>query len=274
MWASSEMAYLAKRAARVARFGNSVLIALALTLVQAAAHATSDEEAVGRASVARIVGAAPLHASQDLQRYVNLVGGLIASKTDARETWRFGVLDAEAINAFAAPGGFVLVTSGLLRQLASEDELAAVLAHEIAHVTRHHHYQALVRQRHVEAARKNPPTDLEKDIGDFAALTRASAVLYTRGLDRRAEHEADLVGVQLMTIAGYDPSAQLAVLEKLDAIGHRDPRMALLIATHPPAKERIDYLVRAGIEKLPIPAASAQARNARFARAVQSVLAR
>lgn len=268
MRACSGTAHLAMRAR------NWVAVALALSLAQATAYATSDEEAVGRASVARVVGAAPLHASQDLHRYVNLVGGLIASKTDARETWRFGVLATEAINAFAAPGGFVLVTSGLLRQLTSEDELAAVLAHEIAHVTRHHHYQAMVRQRHVEAASRNPPTDPERDVGDFAALTRASAVLYTRGLDRRAEHEADLVGVQLMTIAGYDPSAQLSVLEKLDAIGHHDPRLALLRATHPSAKERIDYLVRAGIEKLPIPVADTQARNARFARALQWALTR
>ncbi len=248
--------------------------ALAFGLASGTARASSDEEAVGRASAARIMGAAPLHASQEMQRYVNLVGGLIASKTDAKQTWRFGVLDTESVNAFAAPGGFVLITSGLLRQLASEDELAAVLAHEIAHVTRQHHYQAILRQRNAEAAMKGLQADLGKDGAEFAALSRASAVLYARGLDKSTEYEADLIGVQLMTIAGYDPSAHLAVLEKLDGMSHGDPRMALLTSTHPSAKERIDYLVRAGIEKLPIPSASAQARNARFNRAVRTVLAK
>jgi predicted Zn-dependent protease len=246
--------------------------AIALGLACFPAYANNDEEAVGRASVARIMGAAPLHASQDLQRYVNLVSSLIASKTDAKQTWRFGVLDTESVNAFAAPGGFVLITSGLLKQLGSEDELAAVLAHEIAHVTRQHHYQAIVRQRNAEAAMKGLQADLGKDGADFAALSKASAVLYARGLDKSTEYEADLIGVQLMTIAGYDPSAHLAVLEKLDGMSHGDPRMALLTSTHPSAKERIDYLVRAGIERLPIPTASAQARTARFNRSVRAVL--
>jgi len=246
--------------------------AIALGLAWFPAYANNDEEAVGRASVARIMGVAPLHLSQDLQRYVNLVGSLIASKTDAKQTWRFGVLDTESVNAFAAPGGFVLITSGLLKQMGSEDELAAVLAHEVAHVTRQHHYQAILRQRNTEAAMKGLQADLGKDGADFAALSKASAVLYARGLDKSTEYEADLIGVQLMTIAGYDPSAHLAVLEKLDGMAHGDPRMALLISTHPSAKERMDYLARAGIERLPIPAASAEARTVRFNRLLRTVL--
>jgi predicted Zn-dependent protease len=245
-----------------------VACALFAGLVAVAAYAGNDEEAVGRASVARIVGVAPLHPSQALQKYVNLVGGLIASKTDAKQTWRFGVIDTESVNAFAAPGGFVLVTTGLLKQLGSEDELGAVLAHEIAHVTRQHHYQAILRQRNAETAMKSLQADLGQDAAEFAALTKASAVLYARGLDKGTEHEADLIGVQLMTIAGYDPSAHLTVLEKLDGMAHGDSRMSLLTSTHPSARERIDYLVRAGIERLPISAESRQARNARFTRAV------
>ncbi len=246
----------------------SLAIPLALALaLPTPARAAETEESVGRASVARILGAAALHPSAELNRYVNLVGGLIASKTDARQTWRFGVIDTESVNAFAAPGGFVLVTSGLLRHLSSEDELAAVLAHEIAHVTRQHHYQAIVRQRNAESAMKGLQADLGKDAGEFAVLTRASAVLYARGLDKGTEHEADLIGIQLMTIAGYDPSAHLTVLEKLDALGHSDGRMALLTSTHPSARERMDYLVRAGIERLPLPGVPTPGRAARFTRA-------
>ncbi len=224
------------------------------------------EDSIGRLWVARIMGVAPLHPSQDLQRYVNLLGAHLASRVDSARTWRFGILDTDAVNAFAALGGVVLVPAGLLRQLSSEDELAAVLAHEIAHVMREHHYQVILSARQFETVVRG----LRPDPG----LSRASAQLYTRGLERASEHEADLVGVQLLTQAGYDPSAPLSVLEKLEALGASDPRVALLAATHPPARERIDHLARAGIERLPMPVASAQARQARFAGVVRAALAR
>ncbi len=223
----------------------------------------NDEESAGRLWVARIMGVAPLHTSQDLQRYLNLVGGHLAAHADTSRTWRFGVLDTDAVNAFAAPGGVVLVTAGLLRQLSSEDELAAVLAHEIAHVTREHHYQVIQRARQYQ----NVVRGLRVDPG----LSRASAQLYARGLDAASEHEADVAGVELLARAGYDPSAVLSVLEKLDALGTTDPRVALLASTHPPAKERIDHLVRSGIDRLPIPTAGVQARHARHVRMTRAV---
>jgi predicted Zn-dependent protease len=151
----------------------------------------------------------------------------------------------------------------LLRQLSSEDELAAVLAHEIAHVTREHHYQVIQRARQYQ----NVVRGLRVDPG----LSRASAQLYARGLDAASEHEADVAGVELLARAGYDPSAVLSVLEKLDALGTTDPRVALLASTHPPAKERIDHLVRSGIDRLPIPTAGVQARQARHVRMTRAV---
>ncbi len=222
------------------------------------------EDSIGRLWVARIMGVAPLHPSQDLQRYVNLLGAHLASRVDSARTWRFGILDTDAVNAFAAPGGVVLVTAGLLRQLSSEDELAAVLAHEIAHVMREHHYQVILSARQFETVVRG----LRPDPG----LSRASAQLYTRGLERASEHEADLVGVQLLARAGYDPAAFLSMLEKLDALGTADPRVALFASTHPPARERMDYLARAGIERLPVPAASPPARGMRFAGVVRTGL--
>lgn len=245
---------------------------LAQSYVSQLSQANESEESVGRASVASILGAAPLHSSTELQRYVNLVGGQIASKTDAKQNWRFGVLETDSINAFAAPGGFVLITTGLLRLLENEDELAGVLAHEIAHVTRQHHYQAVIRQRNAEAAMKGLQSDLGKDAAEFAALTRASAVLYARGLDKNLEYEADMVGIQLMTIAGYDPSAHLSLLEKLNTAGSNDPRVSLLASTHPSARERMDYLIAAGVERLPIPRRNAALSQTRFNKFVRSVV--
>lgn len=248
----------------VSRAAFSLYFVLAQSCASQFSQANTSEESVGRASVASILGAASLHSSNELQRYVNLVGGQIASKTDAKQNWRFGVLETESVNAFAAPGGFVLVTTGLLRLLDNEDELAGVLAHEIAHVTRQHHYQAVIRQRNAEAAMKGLQDDLGKDAAEFATLTRASAVLYARGLDKNLEYEADMIGVQLMTIAGYDPSAHLSVLEKLHIAGSNDSRMTLLVSTHPSARERIDYLIAAGVERLPIPRRNVAPSQSRF----------
>jgi len=101
----------------------SLYFVLAQSCVSQLSQANESEEAIGRASVASILGAALLHSSNELQRYVNLVCGQIVSKTDAKQNWRFGVLETESVNAFAAPGGFVLITIGLLRLLDNEDEL-------------------------------------------------------------------------------------------------------------------------------------------------------
>src|SRR3989442_15515266 len=103
-----------------------------------------EEIAIGRDMAARLLGAAPLVADARLQRYVNNVGRWLASQTERAELpWQFGVLDAPQLNAFAVPGGTIFVTRGLVARMRSEAELAGVLAHEIAHVLKKHHLQAI-----------------------------------------------------------------------------------------------------------------------------------
>src|SRR5690606_34117904 len=105
---------------------------------------TDEEVALGEAVTSGFLGAAPLHRDRDLQRYVNRVGRWLASNSDRPDLpWSFGVIDTETINAFAMPGGYVIVSSGLVKRLASESELAGVLAHEIAHVVKRHQLQAI-----------------------------------------------------------------------------------------------------------------------------------
>jgi hypothetical protein len=189
----------------------------------------SEEEAAGQHWVARVMGVAPLHTSQDVQRYVNLVGGHLASRVDASRTWRFGVLDTDAINAFAAPGGVVLVTSGLLRQLSSEDEFAAVLAHEIAHVVREHHYQVILRSRQSETVVRG----LRVDPG----LSRASAQFYTRGLDAASEHEADPSGGAAAGARRLRPVGGVVRAGAARRSGHCRPARGA-DGVHPPASAR------------------------------------
>jgi predicted Zn-dependent protease len=111
------------------------------------AQPSADEERVGELAAARILGAAPLLDLPAAQRYVNLVGATVAQRTEGGYKWRFGLVKTESVNAFATPGGFILVTTGLVKQLQSEDELAFVLAHEVGHVLKRHHYRVVQRQR-------------------------------------------------------------------------------------------------------------------------------
>ena len=94
-----------------------------------------EEIAIGRDLAATLVGAAPLVTDVRLQRYVNSVGRWVASQSERPDLpWQFGILDAPQLNAFAVPGGTILITRGLLERMRNEAELAGVLGHEITHV--------------------------------------------------------------------------------------------------------------------------------------------
>ena len=98
------------------------------------------EVEIGQGVAANLLGAAPLVNDEALQAYVNQLGWWLAQQTERRDlNWRFGVLDTDSVNAFAAPGGYVFITKGLLLNMRSEAELAGVLAHEISHVLQRHH---------------------------------------------------------------------------------------------------------------------------------------
>lgn len=228
-----------------------------------AAYAQTDEEKVGKAAAAQVLGAAALHPSPEVQRYLNLVGQSVAQYSGSNYRWRFAVVRSEAVNAFAMPGGYVLVSTGLLRLLTNEDELAFVLAHEVAHVARRHHYQVVQRQRLAEQAARGLQA-VSQD-GDTARLAQASGQIYARGLDKGAEFESDRLGAEYMARAGYDPAAVLGVMEALQRFKGDDPRAALLFSTHPSPTDRLEALVQAGLDKMPRPAsAGTPARANRF----------
>src|SRR5687767_4646850 len=104
----------------------------------------AEEIQIGRGVAETLLGARPLLDDAQLQRYVNTVGLWVARQSERPELpWHFAVNDSDHINAFAAPGGYIVVTKGMLRQLRNEAELAAVLGHEVAHVVQKHHIRAL-----------------------------------------------------------------------------------------------------------------------------------
>jgi predicted Zn-dependent protease len=207
----------------------------------------ADERAMGREAAATLLGAEPVLADAAVQRYVNRVGLWVALQSERPNlSWRFAVLDDEDVNAFAAPGGYVFVTKGLLLALGSEAELAGALGHEIAHVVRKHHLKALTKDKRIEAVSGAALSGLAKDDPkrqeQVTKLVQGVKTLYSRGLDKQDELNADRVGIVYAARAGYDPSGMVGVLQKLDAQDPGTTRMALLLKTHPAPAERLAAL--------------------------------
>jgi len=198
----------------------------------------AEEIAMGREIAGRVLGAAPLVNDPALQSYVNRVGRWIALQSERPDLpWRFAVIESPAINAFAAPGGYVLVTRRLYEILDTEAQLAGVLAHEIAHVVRRHHVTVLQKSAALSAGAQLAQRDNRAAV--INNMIGTGAEIFARGLDKSAEHEADAVGVVLAARAGYNPFGLIDVLHKMAARGSGDGSMALLFKTHPLPGDRL-----------------------------------
>lgn len=200
------------------------------------------EERMGRDTAATLLGAASLVKEDALQAYVNRVGSWVALQTGRSDIrWRFGVIDTPDVNAFAAPAGYVLITRGLLERLDDESTLAAVLAHEIAHVVRRHFAEAMIRMdRSGALAALGDGQPQGKTTDSFGKLARG---VYLAGLTMEDEFEADRLGVVYATRAGYQPYGLAHVLQ-MYAGATGEPGFELLLATHPSPAERLDRLDR------------------------------
>jgi beta-barrel assembly-enhancing protease len=190
-------------------------------------------------------------ARADLGAYLNRVGRYVASYSSRPTiTWTFAVIDDSTVNAFSAPGGYVFVTTGLLKSLQNEDQLASVLAHEVAHITQRHALN-LYRDSKVSTCKWAIPLEMAVDEGTQAAnrasggatgaalrfadvlsggafnpnALTAEAIekltdaivdgLHDNGLDQSLEYEADAVATDLVTFAGYDGREYAKLLDGL-----------------------------------------------------------
>lgn len=200
---------------------------------------------MGDQITSNLLGAAPLLKNPAIQHYVNDVGRWLSLHTERPDLpWQFAVLDDEDVNAFAAPGGRVFITKGLLKHMHSEAELAGVLAHEIAHVLCKHHLKAIKKD-----ARTNLMTGLAGEVirekggnQNLVKLANIGTGLYARGLDKDDEYQADRMGVVIAARSGYDPYGLPAVLQTLETLNPKDSRMALMFKTHPSLSSRLDML--------------------------------
>lgn len=209
---------------------------------------TAEEAALGPEIAGRVLGAAPLWDDAEAQRRVNVIGRWLASHTSRPELpWTFGVIDSPEINAFAAPGGYILVTRGMYELLADDGEVAAVLGHEIGHVVQRDHYTVIHKQGIAEAGTALVSSQIHVGgglAGQFAKdyVTRNGAKVLLTSLDREAEYRADQSSEVYLARSGFNPLSLYAVLQKMTAFGTKSAALAELYKTHPPLDQRLDRI--------------------------------
>ena len=205
---------------------------------------SKDEEiALGHQIAGNLLGAAPLVKDEALQKYVNSVGRWVASQSERPDLpWRFGVIESDDLNAFAAPGGYVMVTKGLYRKLTNEAQLAGVLGHEIGHIVKKHQLKVLQKQQVLNFGAGLLNDKLAKDNKLISKAIGSGAEISARSLDKSAEYEADRLGVSYATRAGYEPFGLADVLQTLGQTSKNDGSVALLFKTHPLPEDRLTAL--------------------------------
>ena len=239
----------------------------------------AQEYYVGRSVGARILLKYQVKDIDSMNRYINSVGQAVALASTRPETfggYHFLALDSNEINAFAAPGGFVFVTTGMLRLCRTENELAAVLAHEIAHVELKHGLQAIRKSRvtsaltilAAEGARRFGGRELAELTDLFeGSVSDVVLTLTNNGYSRQFEREADRAAARTLVRAGYDPGALLSVLDRMKT--RLRPGGPDFAKTHPDPADRIADLAPVIGTPPARPVTAVQRR--RFGRAMRGV---
>ena len=188
-----------------------------------------------------------------ISEYVNRVGQNLVRNSDSKVPFRFKVIDSEVPNAFALPGGYVFVNTGLIEIAEEEDEMAGAMAHEIAHVAARHMTRQATKSELANLLTVPLSVLLGGWVGVAARQAASVAVPMTfLSFSRHDEAEADYLGVQYMYAAGYDPAGIITVFEKLDALNRRKPgTVSRLFSTHPMDRDRIQKTQKEIQEILP-----------------------
>ncbi|MDQ3040019.1 MAG: M48 family metalloprotease [Pseudomonadota bacterium] len=235
--------------------GGSLLGAAEKVIPKSEQMITEEERALGPELTGRILGAAPLWKDDAAQRRINLIGRWQASQTSRPDLpWTFGIINSGEINAFAAPGGYILLTRGLYQLLSDDAEVAAVLGHEISHVVQRDHYAVIHKQEMMGAGKEIAMSQVGG--GNLAAsmakdyVAKHGAMVMMTSLDRGAEYRSDEASAIYLARGGFNPLALYAVLQKMTALGTASAELAQLYKTHPPLDERMDRIDRSSYKGL------------------------
>ena len=173
--------------------------------------------------------------------FVNRLGQNLARNSDARVPFTFKIIQDDSLNAFALPGGFIFVNSGLIKASETEAELGSAMAHEVAHVAARHMTRQATR-RELVGILSIPASILLGGWTGYAVQQGAGLAIPMTFLKfgREFEGEADLLGLEYLHRSGYDPAAAIDVFERFQALERRKPGvMAKVFATHPMNADRI-----------------------------------
>jgi predicted Zn-dependent protease len=242
--------------------------------IDKATRGISDDEEyyIGRAVAARLASSYPLYRNARQTEYLNQIGQTIALHTEKPTTfggYHFAILDSPEINAFACPGGIILITRGMLSSVKSEEELAAVLAHEIGHIIHRDGIAAIQSSRWSEtmlvigsnAAKEFGPKETAKLVSLFeGSIDDVVKTLVVNGYGRDQEKAADASALGYLAAAGYDPQGLSGYLKRLEQAGRGS--QGGILATHPGIEERLENVAEAGAAK--VDTSSVPRRTKRF----------
>lgn len=246
-------------------------------------HSLETDIAIGKQYAQEVERSSKLIDDPVVTEYVNRVGQNLVRNSDAKVPFTIKVIDSDEVNAFALPGGFFYVNSGLILRAQEEAELAGVMAHEISHVTARHGTRGQSRAEVAQLA-MIPLILLGPGgwagYGIYQGMNLAVPISFLK-FNRDFEREADFLGLQYMYKAGYDPNAYVTFFERIQADEKRRPgTIPKVFSTHPPTPERIENAQREIARILPakqeyivttseFDSVKARLRNIMFTRKVQ-----
>ena len=203
-------------------------------------YSLEKEIAMGKQLAGEVQRQAKMMDDPIITEYVNRVGQNLARNSDGKVPFTFQVIDDPALNAFALPGGFIFVNTGLLTAAETEAEMASAMAHEIAHVAARHMTRQACRAQLANIG--TLPLIFLGGWGGYAIRQVASAAIPMTFLSfsRGYEAEADYLGLQYLYAAGYDPEASIDMFEKMMSLEKRKPgSISKVFSTHPMNDDRL-----------------------------------
>lgn len=218
-------------------------------------YTSQDKYEIGQEVAANILGTYKIYYNESLYTYLNSICNTIVINTDKVNPYKgysIGVLDTNIINAFATPGGHILISRGMLKSAKTEDELAAIIAHEISHIQLEHSIKAIKKNTRVQnagiiatvalaiiAQQQGSSNEDIKDIMESGALlTSFSTELINTGYSKKSEYMADEMAIYLLEKTGYNPNSMKTMLENLK--NNKSKNYSLGFGkTHPKPKQRL-----------------------------------
>jgi predicted Zn-dependent protease len=203
-------------------------------------YSPESEVNMGRQYAAQIDHSTKFVTDPIVTEYINRIAQNLARNSDAKIPFTVEVIDSKEINAFALPGGFFYVNSGLILAADFESELAGVMAHEMSHVIAHHAARQMTRSQYARLG--TIPLVFVGGVAGYGAYQAASIAIPVTFLkfSREFEAQADYLGVQYLYKAGYDPQSFIAFFEKIEALEkHKPGTLAKVFADHPQTPDRI-----------------------------------